>query len=192
MKGAPMNQNDERRAKGEGSVYLRGATWWFKYSHHGRCFRESSHSTDERDAMKELRSKLKTLGTPKFVEPKIEKIRVEELADDMLREYKINDRKSLDDLQARWDLHRKPFFGLLRTGDVSSELIDRYVDARQRDGAKNATINRELAALKRMYTLGMQSTPAKVLRVPRIRHLQENNIRKGFLEDGQYRKLVEH
>ena len=30
---------------------------------------------------------------------------------------------------------------------------------------------------------------ALALRAP---HLQENNIRKGFLEDGQYRKLVEH
>jgi len=150
-----MKATEEKRAKGEGGVYLRGKTWWFKYSYHGRCFRESSHSANERDALNQLRVRLKTLGTPKFVEPKIDKIRVEELADDMLRECKINGRKSLDDLQRRWDLHIKPFFGVLRAGQVSSELVDRYVDARQCDGSKNATINRELAALKRMLTLGM-------------------------------------
>ncbi len=80
---------------------------------------------------------------------------------------------------------------LRRRVDVSSDLIARYVDQRQQEGAKNATINREVAALKRMFRLGQQSTPAKVLRMPHFPHLRENNVRKGFLEDSQYRKLVE-
>jgi integrase len=42
-----------------------------------------------------------------------------------------------------------------------------------------------------MFRLGQQSTPAKVLRMPHFPHLRENNVRKGFLEDAQYRKLVE-
>jgi hypothetical protein len=29
------------------------------------------------------------------------------LADDFIREYRINGRKSLDDVQTRWDLHLK-------------------------------------------------------------------------------------
>ncbi len=131
-----------------------------------------------------------TSGT--FVGPQAERVRVQELAEDFLREYRINGRKSIDDVEARWNLHIKPFFGVLRAVDVSSELIARYVDARQRQEAKNATINRELAALKRMYHLGMRSTPAKVLRLPNFPHLAENNIRKGFLEDGQYSKIVAH
>jgi len=48
-----------------------------------------------------------------------------------------------------------------------------------------------VAALKRMFRLGQQCTPAKVLRMPHFPHLRENNVRKGFLEDSQYRKLVE-
>jgi integrase len=51
-------------------------------------------------------------------------------------------------------------------------------------------VNRELAALKRMFRLGQQATPAKVLRVPNFPKLKENNVRQGFLEDAQYRKLV--
>jgi integrase len=61
---------------------------------------------------------------------------------------------------------------------------------RQGDKAKNATINRELALLKRMFRLGMHATPTRVLRVPAFPKLVENNIRKGFLEDSHYTKLV--
>ncbi len=64
------------------------------------------------------------------------------------------------------------------------------MDKRQQEEAANATINRELAALKRMFRLGQQATPPKVIRTPKFPKLAENNIRKGFLEDGQYRKLI--
>jgi integrase len=116
---------------------------------------------------------------------------VEELADAFLRDYRINGRKSLEDAETRWNLHLKPFFGLLRAVDVTSELIARYIDSRKRQDAANATVNRELAALKRMFHLGIQATPAKVLRLPAFPKLKENNVRQGFLEDSPYRKVVE-
>jgi site-specific recombinase XerD len=74
--------------------------------------------------------------------------------------------------------------------EVTSDHVARYVDGRQQEGASNATINREVAALKRMFRLGQQSTPAKVIRMPYFPHLRENNVRKGFLEDSQYLALV--
>ena len=36
----------------------------------------------------------------------------------------------------------------------------------------------------------MYSTPPKVLRLPKFPKLTEDNIRKGFLEDAQYEKLI--
>jgi len=56
-------------------------------------------------------------------------------------------------------------------------------------GASNGTINRELAALKRMLNLGAQQTPPKVDRVPHIPMLKENNVRKGFFEHGDFLAL---
>jgi integrase len=117
---------------------------------------------------------------------------VDELAVMFVRDYRINNRKSLTDAETRWNRHLKPFFGGMRAIDVTSEQLARYVDKRQQEEAANATINRELAALKRMFRLGQQSTPPKVVRAPKFPKLVENNIRKGFLEDGQYRKLVEY
>jgi len=48
------------------------------------------------------------------------------------------------------------------------------------DGATNAEINRELAAIKRAFSLGIQS--GKVLMKPHIPMLKENNVREGFFE----------
>jgi integrase len=117
---------------------------------------------------------------------------VDELAVMFVRDYRINSRKSLADAETRWNRHLKPFFGGMRAVDVTSEQLARYVDKRQQGRAANATINRELAALKRMFRLGQQSTPPKVVRAPKFPKLAEDNIRKGFLEDGQYRKLIEY
>jgi hypothetical protein len=63
-------------------------------------------------------------------------IRIAELADDLIREYRINGRKSIDNLQARWDLHLEPFFGLLCAVEVSSQLVASYIDTRQQENAE--------------------------------------------------------
>jgi integrase len=50
-------------------------------------------------------------------------------------------------------------------------------------GAANGEINRELAALKRMYTLAVQA--GKLHAKPYIPMLQEDNVRRGFFEREQ-------
>lgn len=181
------------RTRGSGSIYKQrnSAFWWIKYSRNGKSFRESSKSTDRNAAKELLKTRLAELTTGTFKGLEIERIKVPELADDLLRDYRINERKSLDDVEARWTLHLEPFFGHLNASEVTSDLVARYIDHRQREKAANATINRELSALKRMYRLGYNATPPKVHRVPPIHKLQENNVRTGFLEDGQYEKLID-
>ena len=87
-------------------------------------------------------------------------------------------------------MHLKPFFGVLRAVEITSQLVAHYIDDRQHEGAENATINRELAALKRMFNLARQSTPPKVNAVPYIAMLREDNIRTGFLESKQHDSLA--
>ena len=55
-----------------------------------------------------------------------------------------------------------------------------------KEGLSNASINRELAVLKRMFSLGAESTPPKVNLIPYIPMLKESNVRKGFFELEEY------
>jgi hypothetical protein len=182
-----------RRPRGTGRIYRRpnSPMWWVQYSKNGQTFRESTQTTKRKEAEGFLRNRLAEITTGKFVGLETERVRMEELAADLLRDYRINGRATANDVETRWELHLKPFFGVLRAKDVTSTLIARYVDARQQEGAENATINRELAALKRAFNLGYKATPPKVHRVPAFSHLKENNVRTGFLEDNQYHKLVD-
>jgi integrase len=54
----------------------------------------------------------------------------------------------------------------------------------------NAEINRELALLKRMFSLALQA--GKLLYRPHIPMLRENNVRTGFFEPDQYRSVLSH
>jgi integrase len=57
--------------------------------------------------------------------------------------------------------------------------------------ASNATINRELALLKRAFYLGWRHTPRKIANVPYIPLLEENDVRKGFFEHDQFLAMRE-
>ena len=54
--------------------------------------------------------------------------------------------------------------------------------------ASNAEINRELAALKRMYNLALRAE--KINKKPYIQRLEEKNVRQGFFEAWQFDALL--
>lgn len=98
--------------------------------------------------------------------------------------------KKVHDFDGRW-AHLKLSFGCLLASNVTSALIESYKRKRLDEGAANATINRELAALRRMFRVGKQSTPPTVRDVPYIHMLPENNVRTGFVDHREYQRLAE-
>ncbi|MGD8391880.1 MAG: site-specific integrase [Desulfobacterales bacterium] len=198
-----------------GSIYKRGNIYWIKYYRNGKPYRESTRSEKEADAKRLLKKREGEISNGKLPGIYFDKVRFDELAEEFLVDYRINRKKSLKRAEHSVDQLKKVFEGI-RIVDITTPRIGAYIEDRMKlicneckeksvtqdccphcgskdlnKGASNATINRELAALKRMLNLGAQQTPPKVNRVPHIPMLTENNIRKGFFEHAEFLALRE-
>jgi integrase len=173
---------------GSGSVYKRGKTWWVTYYHDGKQVWESARTTDRAEARRILHAKLGQLAEGRYVGPAAERVTFDDLADGLFNDYKANARQSLDIAAQRVRLHLWPFFGHKRAHEITTADVKAYIARRQEEGAKNGSINRELAALKRMFNLALQAE--KITRKPYIPSLEENNARQGFFERADFERLL--
>lgn len=168
-----------------GMIYKRGNVWWIKYYRNGKGFRESSGTTKKMVAKKLLERREGEIAQGKLPGVIFDKITFDQLAEDYLRDYRINHKKSME----RAEISKKQlelYFGGDRIPSITTPRINAYIEKRQTEGAANATINRELSALKRMLRLGAQQTPPLVASVPTIKMLVENNVRNGFFEHNEF------
>jgi integrase len=106
---------------------------------------------------------------------------------DVLDDYRVNRRRSLPDVARHVRLHLTPFFRRRRMAAITPADIRRYIIRRQEEGARNATINRELSVLKRAVTLAVAAgtLPSQ----PRIPLLREDNVRRGFFEPDEFQSV---
>jgi integrase len=157
-------------------------TWMMKLWVGGKPLKRSSRSTSRAVASKQLEHWKAQIRQGTYV-PDADQTRFDALVALLMDEYRANARKSIDRVEDAID-HLKGFFAGWRAQAISTDRVLAYVRYRQEQQAANATINRELAALKRMFRLGERA--GKVLRRPFIDMLQEHNARTGFFERADF------
>ena len=116
-----------------------------------------------------------------------------DLYDALLAEAQANirpDSRKAKGMGWRWK-HLKPFFAHLPVASVTTTRINQYKAERRAEGAAVATVNRELAVLRRSFRYGKQCTPPLVHNVPHFGLAKENNARQGFIEDHQFDRMAE-
>jgi integrase len=178
--------------RGFGTIFRRKNSrfLWMQYWANGERFRESTYCDKPKAAQDILRKKLLSLDHSGPPTTPARRISVGDLYESLERDYVINARKSLLDLKIRWKKHLEANFTAMSVTAVTTEQISAYIAKRLQEMAANATINRELAALKRMYKLAIKTGRLKFGEQPYFPMLKERNVRKGFVKDAQYAGLA--
>jgi integrase len=182
----------KRRQRGSGSIFRKGKCkkWVIQfYKSDGTRVREATGEVEWAEAQILLRERLNEVAKDEYTSRSRRTVRIEDLYDALDKRNKIRRPSRPGELAGRWK-HLRPVFATKLARELGSEDVNDYILARQAAGAANATINRELSALRRMYRVGMRAHPRKVDRIPDITMLSEKeNIRQGFVEYTDFLRL---
>lgn len=130
----------------------RGGTWWMSFMYQGQQVRRSTGTTDKRLAEAILgQVKVQIVEGRFFDKPKEQERTLMELLNRYLSEHaarRANHRRELTSVR-----NLSAFFGNPTLNQITPKRIVAYKNHRYTDGVKPATINRELASLKKAFNL---------------------------------------
>jgi integrase len=169
-----------------GCIYQRGGIYWIKYYSKGRPYQESTRSDSESEAKRLLKLREGEIAEGKKPGVCFERVKFDEIAEDYLTDFRINRKRSIKKAEGYVKKLNENFEGVRVVG-ITTASVKEYIQKRLEEGKANATVNRDLSALKRMFNLARLSK--KVNDVPYIPMLKELNVRKGFFEHEQYLTL---
>jgi len=189
----PATTSDRKQhIRGFGVIYRRGKVWWIKYSVNGRRRRESSKSERDADAIKLLQRRVKEAARDQRRDPVAEnRVTMAELFKALESDYEANGRRSSATLAFRLAPLREAF-GQDKAKVITAARIARYASDRRAQGRQPATVNRELAALRRAFTIAVEQELLSAAAVPRVKLFAEHNVRQGFLQRPDFDLVVVH
>ncbi len=188
------------RTRGTGSVFQssyrdrygrkrKSRTWSIGFYADGRFVRENTGKTRKSEAERILRRRLLEVEEGHATGSSDRRTRYEELAQLIRDDYASNALRSADRLERSLS-HLSRAFADKRVTAITTAAIHSYKADRLREGAGTATVNRELAALRRMFHWGVRL--GKVSRAPAIDTLKEPPARAGFFQREELNDVLPH
>jgi integrase len=164
--------------------------WMLAYYVDGQEIRESSDSADYATAVDMLRQRQEAAGRGEPVGPKVSGTTFADMKELIVDNYKKKGNKSIDVLVTVRLPHLEEHFGGWKASAITSQAIEKYQIKRLDSGAAPATINREIATLRRMFRLALKFQRVGFL--PAFEMMKEDNVRKGFFEEEQLALMLDH
>jgi integrase len=175
-------------------VYKRGAFYWLDYYYAGRRIRESTTVTTKRRAEQLLAKRKAEVFEGRF---NVETVKpgpiFEEFAEVYLENYSKPNKAPQSYRRDQTSLKNlRGFFSGKRLTSITPMLIEHYKRKRLNAGKKPATINRELAALKHLYSIAIDWKKVNTNPVKSVKMLREDNVVTNLLTpEGEERLLRE-
>lgn len=179
-----------RRPKGTGCLYKQphSDVWWGQFYVDGKRYRESTGNTDKEKAQEWLVGRISEVRVAGPLPPRA--LVIDDLIEAKLADERRKGLKDLSNPQSRWTNNMHGFFHNMPVRECTSARVLEFSDLR-RKASPPATVNRELAVLKRAFSVGFELGMIRHSDIPAIKFLPEKNARQGFIENAEYTKIME-
>jgi integrase len=174
-----------------GQIRKRGAFYQLRYYRQGRRIEESTKLTKWEEARDLLRDREGDISKGVPITATSTRLTFDDAVQDVVNDYTVNGKKSLEDLERRIKLHLTPAFGGRRLSSLTTAHLRAFTAARLEKGASAGEINRELAIVRRAFRLAVEADRYHG-RVPKVPMLQERNVRSGFFDDAMVMAVKAH
>jgi len=144
------------RKRGSGTVYRRGQIWWMQYFVRGQIVQESTGFTEKADAENLLKLRVGEVAAGRRVGP--ERATIGDLCALVVQDNRLRNLRDAQHVEWRYSAHIESRLGSLLASRFGSAQVRQYVAQRRSAGASDATINRELAIVRRGFRLGARRT----------------------------------
>lgn len=183
----------QRRYRGSDGKLRKTRVWYAKFYVNGKAVCVPTEKEDRDEAIAFLRRKMAEAESAGFVSAEMGQVKMGALFDLLLKWYGLKERRSAYDVERKIEKASglREWFGRMRASQVTGAELARYVAARRKQKPRpaNATINRELAYVRRAMKLGAEQYPPLVARIPKFEMLPEADPREGMLTHEQYRAV---
>ena len=175
-------------------MYKRSGVWWACIRHNGRKIQKSLETSDRRLA-KSIEAKIRT----EIIEGSYFEIPIGhdktfiQLMDKFMKEHAPKVSDSMQRSYSSSLKHLIPFFGNLTLLSVSRKKISGYKVLRKDEGARPATINRELAMVSKAFTLALEDWElinGNDKPFSKMQYEKENNERDRWLTEDEEKRLL--
>jgi integrase len=176
----------KRRNPDDPNQFIESKCWWIQFYHH-RQIRKPTKTENRAEAIRILNHHLDLAHAGKILPLDAERMKFVDLTNMIVRDYKRNERRSLDRAEDAIE-HLSRYFGSVRPSNIDTPAIEDYIDYRKEvEHAASATVKYETSILKRGFRLARNI----LVRTPEFPVIKTANIRKGFFEEHEFRTFLE-